>query len=234
MKRLRGEESKIIEVSVTQAITETPVLTQTEMSQLRILKKNPPPILAEPQLMGLLQRERSHLLGLIAPQPLVKLIQPFHTAFRAVDDTAGQLQLRAVTTPATGNCMAMAIVQALCYTDLAAQDTQLAAATGSLKRGIKHAGQLHLGKQFPHDTRIATLIALQRGRTDMEKKQFKWYLEDYGKSPSERNAKVHVHNWGGCETLYMATYFFAEMFTSLPRVGKVVMTSNAACTGRVP
>ncbi|RMX68766.1 hypothetical protein DD238_003243 [Peronospora effusa] len=127
--------------------------------------------------------------------------------------------------------MAMAIVQALCYTDLAAQDTQLAAATGSLKRGIKHAGQLHLGKQFPHDTRIATLIALQRGRTDMEEEAIQM---DYGKSPSERNAKVHVHNWGGCETLYMATYFFAEMFTSLPRVGKVVMTSNAACTGRVP
>ncbi|UIZ29191.1 hypothetical protein KXD40_007574 [Peronospora effusa] len=67
MQGLRGEESEIIEVSVTEVITETPVRTPTEMSQLRILKKNPPPILAEPQLMGLLQRERSHLLGLIAP-----------------------------------------------------------------------------------------------------------------------------------------------------------------------
>ncbi|CAI5737403.1 unnamed protein product [Peronospora farinosa] len=78
MQGLRGEESEIIEVSVTEAITETPVLTPTDMSQLRFLKKNPPPILAEPQLMGLLQRERSHLLGLIAPsqterQPLVKV-----------------------------------------------------------------------------------------------------------------------------------------------------------------
>ncbi|CAI5740496.1 unnamed protein product [Peronospora farinosa] len=159
MQGLRGEESEIIEGSVTEVITETPFRTPTEMSQLRILKKNPPPILAEPQLMGLLQRERSHLLGLIAPsqterQPLVKLIQPIDTAFRAVDDMAGQLQLRAVTTPATGNCMAMAIVQALRDTDLAAQDTQLAAAT--------------------------------------------------------------------------------ETFTSLPRVGKVVMTGTAACTGRVP
>ncbi|TDH65459.1 hypothetical protein CCR75_006759 [Bremia lactucae] len=72
----------------------------------------------------------------------------------------GQLQLRAVSAPDTGNCMAIAIVQALCDADvaaedtlLAAEDTLLAAAAGSLKTGIKHAGQLHPGEQFPHDTR---------------------------------------------------------------------------------
>ena len=46
--------------------------------------------------------------------------------------------------------------------DLATQDTHLAAATGSLKRSIKYAGQLHLGEQFPHEQRVATLIAVQR------------------------------------------------------------------------
>ena len=73
------------------------------------------------------------------------LMQPIGTAFRGHRRMVLQLQLHAVTTPVTGNCMVIAIVQALCDADTAVQDTQLAAATGSLKRGIKYAGQLHLG-----------------------------------------------------------------------------------------
>ena len=102
----------------------TSVPTPTELLQLRILKKNPPPILAEPQLLGLLQRERAHMLRLIEPsqadkQPMVKLVQPVDTKFRTIDDMVRQLQLHAITTPATGNCMVVAIVQALCDADLA-------------------------------------------------------------------------------------------------------------------
>ena len=114
---------------------------------------NPPPIIAEPQLLGLLQRECAHMLRLIEPSqanrnPMVKLVQPVDIEFRTIDDMVLQLQLHAVTTPTTGNCMVMVIVQALCDADLAAQDTQLAAATGSLKRGLKYAGPLHLVEQF--------------------------------------------------------------------------------------
>jgi hypothetical protein len=78
-----------------------------------------------------------------------------------------RLMLRAVSTPATGNRMAMAIVQALSDSALTEQDTKLAKATGSLKRGIKHAGQLHLAEQFPHGTRVATLIAVRLGWAGM-------------------------------------------------------------------
>ena len=63
--------------------------------------------------------------------------------------------------------MVVAIVQALCDADLATQDNQLEAATGSLKRGIKYSGQLILGRQFPHEHRVATLIAVQRGWAGM-------------------------------------------------------------------
>ena len=74
----------------------TSVPTPTELLQLRILKKNPPPILAEPQLLGLLQRERAHMLRLIEPsqankQPMVKLVQPVDTKFRTIDDMVRQL-----------------------------------------------------------------------------------------------------------------------------------------------
>ena len=80
------------------------------------------------------QMELLHVLRLIAPFQidrllLVKLMQLIDTAFRTIDGMVLQLQLQAVTTPATGNCMVMAIVQALCDADFAAQDTQLTAAT---------------------------------------------------------------------------------------------------------
>ena len=110
-----------------------------------------------------------------------------------------QFQLHAVTTLATCNFMVMVIVLALCDADLAAQDTHLTAATGSLKRSIKYAGQLHLGEQFPHEQRVATLIAVQRGWANINplpsKRQFTWYLLKIGKIPSERNARVYVYNW---------------------------------------
>ena len=140
-------------------------------------------------------------------QPMVKLVQPVDTKFRTIDDMVRQLQLHAIATPATANCMVVAIVQALCDADLATQDNQLKAATDSLKRGIKYSGQLHLGEQFPHEHRVATLIAVQRGWAGMEPLASKWYLEEFGKSTSERNARVHIHNWGGCDTLCMAAKF---------------------------
>ena len=41
---------------------------------------------------------------------MVKLLQPVDTKFRTIDDMVRQLQLHAITTPATGNCMVVAIV----------------------------------------------------------------------------------------------------------------------------
>ena len=119
--------------------------------------------------------------------------------------------------------MVVAIVQALCDADLATQDNQLEAATGSLKRGIKYSGELHLGEQFPHEHRVAALIAVQRGWAGMEplasKRQFKWYLEEFGKGPSERNARVNIHNWGGCDTLCMAANFMRRNIYVIAKSG---------------
>lgn len=64
---LQVDEAEISELPATGETTGTLVPTPTEFEQLRVLKKKPPPILAEPHLMGLIQRERSHLLRLTAP-----------------------------------------------------------------------------------------------------------------------------------------------------------------------
>ena len=113
-------------------------------------------------------------------------------------------------------------MQALCDADLATQDNHLETATGNLKRGIKYSGQLHPGEQFPHIYRVATLIAVQWGWAGMEplasKRQFKWYLEEFGKSPSERNARVHIHNWGGCDTLCMAANYLRRNIYVIAKV----------------
>ena len=62
---LQDDEDKILDQAVIEAFTETTVPTLKEVVQLRILKKNPPLILAETQLVGLLQRRRSHMIRLI-------------------------------------------------------------------------------------------------------------------------------------------------------------------------
>ena len=64
---LQDDEDEILDQAVMEAFTETPVPTSTEVVQLRILKKNLPLILAEPQLVGLLQTRRSHIIHLIEP-----------------------------------------------------------------------------------------------------------------------------------------------------------------------
>ncbi|TDH69571.1 hypothetical protein CCR75_002558 [Bremia lactucae] len=60
---------------------------------------------------------------------------------------ARQLRLREFITPATGNCMVMATVQALSDIDLSSAELTLSAETDSLKRGIKYTGQLSHSKR---------------------------------------------------------------------------------------
>ena len=43
--------------------------------------------------------------------PMFKLVQPVDTEFRTIDDMVLQLQLHAITTPATVNCMVMVIIR---------------------------------------------------------------------------------------------------------------------------
>lgn len=143
-------------------------LTKAERAKLRIIHQAPLAIPSTPQLMALKQREILALSAVLDParQHLGSLIAVLPDKLQASLTTAlieEQLALRAVTTPATGNCMAMAIVQALADHDLASADDILHAATSSLKLGIKHAGLLHMSEQFPHDTRLSTIVNVKRG-----------------------------------------------------------------------
>uniref|UniRef100_A0AAV1UVR5 Uncharacterized protein n=1 Tax=Peronospora matthiolae TaxID=2874970 RepID=A0AAV1UVR5_9STRA len=76
---------------------------------------------------------------------------PFH-----LNDLKRILGLREVPTPATENCLVMAIAQAVADSALDAPLTVVEPLTVSVKRGIKYAGLLNLEGQLPHDLRVNT------------------------------------------------------------------------------
>lgn len=114
-------------------------LSQAENRHLHIRKGAPPEIPAVAQLVALKQRERTALLE--AVQPIQRKEQPVYEGTVKIPnkvngfvDIERVLQIREVTTPATGNCIAMAAVQAIANHDLAAHDEILTKAVATLKR----------------------------------------------------------------------------------------------------
>jgi hypothetical protein len=127
------------------------------------------------------------------------------------DDIETGLGLREVATPASGNCMAMALAQAEADQSLAAYDSELEEITAAIKREICWSAQLNLNEQFNHYTRQTTLVNMERGWMGMNSqessKQFRWYLEEYAATPSYRKAGVSKYNWGSSELLATAANF---------------------------
>lgn len=102
----------------------------------------------------------------------------------------------------------MALAQAVADHNLAAFDDKLEEMTAAIKRGIRWSGLLNYREQFDHFTRMTTLINVGRGWDGMtaqnSNKQFKWYLEEYAATPSDRNAIVAGHNWESSELMTAA------------------------------
>lgn len=148
-------------------------ITPEAMTQLLIVSAKPPKVHSTLQLLGLKQRERNALdqavgmpdLGREAVISPTEAIEAKQGGFQAIEDN---LQIRQVSTPQTGNCMAMSIAQALADNDLLAHTDQLEANTASLKIGTWWTGQLHLTDHYDHFVRTTTLVNVQRGWTGME------------------------------------------------------------------
>uniref|UniRef100_H3GL61 OTU domain-containing protein n=1 Tax=Phytophthora ramorum TaxID=164328 RepID=H3GL61_PHYRM len=194
-------------------------ITKQELAKLRLVKAKPKATKSTPQLVALKQRERSTLRKLLGSTNLHKggrlvitgteddVIKDFHDVERV-------LGIRQVTTPSSGNCMAMALAQAAADQHLAAYDATLEEVTTSIKRSIRWSGFLNMNEQFDHYTRTQTLINVKRGWYGMSaresKTQFQWYLEQYGATPSSRQAVIARHNWGSSELMAMAANFLHQ------------------------
>ena len=61
-------------------------------------------------------------------------------------------------TPLTGNCLAMAIAQALADAALDGPNDRLDRLTAIIKTGVLYTGLLHLEEHFAHDLRVAALL----------------------------------------------------------------------------
>lgn len=174
------------------------------------------PVLPVPVIMTLKRNERksfSHLAKGTNRQLTVALpigarsVKPPET----LAEMEHQLGLRSVVTPATGNCLAMAIAQAAVDATLDDPDRSLELLTACLKRGIKYTGLLNLEDQMAHDHRVHLLENVWRGWTGMTRtnsaSQVRWYLEDYASSSSDRTDTVPEDTWGGSDTAGMASNF---------------------------
>uniref|UniRef100_A0AAV1TQ58 OTU domain-containing protein n=1 Tax=Peronospora matthiolae TaxID=2874970 RepID=A0AAV1TQ58_9STRA len=136
---------------------------------------------------------------------------PFH-----LNDLKRILGLREVPTPATGNCLAMAIAQAVADSALDAPLTVLEPLTASVKRGFKYAGLLNLEGQLPHDLRVNILKNVGRGWQTMTREesatQLRWFLTDFAATSFDRDTIVSESCWGGSDILGMAATFLQRNF----------------------
>ncbi|KAI9989109.1 hypothetical protein PInf_022846 [Phytophthora infestans] len=180
-------------------------LTPKERAQLRLVKAKPPKLIKSPQLVALKQREREEM------ETLTDSMSPFKgsplpssgDAIQAVtsfSEIEALLGLRQVATPATGNCMVLALAQAIVDHDLAAHGRVLEQLALTLKRGIKWSALLNNAEQYDHFTRTNTLVNVGRGWNGMDSKesskQFRWYLEEFANSSSQRDELLPREVWG--------------------------------------
>ncbi|CAI5745135.1 unnamed protein product [Peronospora destructor] len=92
--------------------------TETDKAKLHLVTSKPPKQLATPQLVTLKQRERAVLIqagkeiGICRGDqlPMAKLDSNYTRDFPDIEEA---LDIRPVTTPSSGNCMAVALVQAV-------------------------------------------------------------------------------------------------------------------------
>uniref|UniRef100_A0AAV1UFV4 Uncharacterized protein n=1 Tax=Peronospora matthiolae TaxID=2874970 RepID=A0AAV1UFV4_9STRA len=78
------------------------------------------------------------------------------------------LGLREVVTPATGNCMAMAVAQAYADADMYGESDAFERLMASAKRDIRFACLLKLDHTYAHDVRVQALRNVGRGWTTMK------------------------------------------------------------------
>lgn len=116
-----------------------------------------------------------------------------------------------MVTPESGNCMAMALAQAVTDLDLAALPGKLENVTAIIIRGVGWSGQLNFLDQFNRFTRKTTLINVERGWEELgaheSSKQFRWYLHEYANSSSDPEVSVPRYNSGRSEVMALAASF---------------------------
>uniref|UniRef100_A0AAV1VDT6 Uncharacterized protein n=1 Tax=Peronospora matthiolae TaxID=2874970 RepID=A0AAV1VDT6_9STRA len=173
--------------------------SEDRVRQKDFKQRGPAPEISGPTLLAKQRLERKTCKRLVKQQQKGRCTSipmdprpetgPFH-----LNDLKRILGLREVPTPATGNCLAMAIAQAVADSALDAPLTVLEPLTASIKRVIKYAELLNLEGQRPHDLRVNTLKNVGRGWQTMTREesatQPRWFLTDFAATSSDRDTIV--------------------------------------------
>ncbi|KAE8887586.1 hypothetical protein PF003_g28476 [Phytophthora fragariae] len=217
-KRPVPQHQSVVEISSgdeTEVNKPAPITAEAK-KLLHLITAKPPKQIDSPQLVALKQRERDEIQLALATTadfkgprlPETRDTGKGITSFAEIEELLG---MREVTTPSTGNCMAMALAQAIADHDLAAHGECLESLTTSLKRGIKWTALLNCTEQFNHFARTTTLINVGRGWEGMDAresgKQFRWFLHEYAESSSDRQEMIPRHVWGCSELMATAANF---------------------------
>uniref|UniRef100_A0AAV1USB4 CCHC-type domain-containing protein n=1 Tax=Peronospora matthiolae TaxID=2874970 RepID=A0AAV1USB4_9STRA len=154
------------------------------------------------KLLKLLPDRQCHSIPMDPKPPA----EPIH-----MGELVSILGLREINTPANGNCLAIALAQAVAESALTAPTKDQELLTACIKRGITCTGLLNLEDQLPHDLRVQALKNVGRGWASMTRtesaSQFRWFLTDFAATPSGRTSHVPTDCWGGSDTLGMAATF---------------------------
>ena len=146
-----------------------PLLSSSEQARkVAGAGRGPTPRATAPVLLTHKRGERDCFHKLVVDVSLPqKILQPLTARATVppatVSGMASQVGLHQVITPATGNCLAMAIAQAATDAALDGPDRHLGLLTASLKREIKLSGLLDSKDQFAHDHRVHALAGVGRG-----------------------------------------------------------------------
>uniref|UniRef100_A0AAV1TWG6 CCHC-type domain-containing protein n=1 Tax=Peronospora matthiolae TaxID=2874970 RepID=A0AAV1TWG6_9STRA len=102
------------------------------------------------------------------------------------------LGLREINIPANGNCLAIALAQAVAESALTAPTKDQELLTACIKRGITFTGLFNLEDQLPHDLRVQALKNVGRGWASMTRtesaSQSRWFLTGFAATPSGRTS----------------------------------------------
>uniref|UniRef100_A0AAV1VCS0 CCHC-type domain-containing protein n=2 Tax=Peronospora matthiolae TaxID=2874970 RepID=A0AAV1VCS0_9STRA len=144
------------------------------------------------KLLKLLPDRQCHSIPMDPKPPA----EPIH-----MGELVSILGLREINTPANGNCLAIALAQAVAESALTAPAKDQELLTACIKRGITCTGLLNLEDQLPHDLRMQALKNVGRGWASMTRtesaSQFRWFLTDFAATPSGRTSHVPTDCWGG-------------------------------------
>ncbi|TDH67615.1 hypothetical protein CCR75_006022 [Bremia lactucae] len=128
--------------------------------------------------------------------------------FTAAIDSLG---LREEATPASGSCLAMAIVQGATEKDLAEPTSKLGQLTATLTTRVKEVELSKLGDSVRQDIWMKMLQNKNRAWPTMTRReslgQLISFFEDYASSPSEWKAVVADNLWGGSNAIGLAAMF---------------------------